>query len=560
MKGRRVKNEIFFILHPSSFPHTSLDTPRSIARAATITSFGNLSSRVIGLVRDIVKSYFFGNGQAASAFELASNLPTQFNDLLAGGMLSSALVPTFSATLTDDSNLKQRESLGRLLGSLIGITLLFLAIIITLLWVFAQSIAAFITGGVNQDVAVVAGLLRITIPAILFLNLSGIFAAALHARRRFAITAFTAALFNISMIVCVVLFEGWLGINALAIGLLVGSIMQMLLQIWGLRGIPIRLSLNWRHPGLLQIVRLYLPVAGGLILAQIGVQISFIVASRISPEGPATMRYAAQVVQFPLGMIASAVSAAILPALSAISPASHNSNDTPAMAENRATQNSVSFNATLAQGLRLVLVLIIPASVGLYALALPVVGLLFERGAFSAASTAYTALSLQAAVPGLLFAAIDQPLIFAFYARRNTHTPTLIGLASNVFYLLLVGGQVWLNANNLRPFSLADLVLANSLKTGFDALLMGFFLSRQINGLRSFGLGHFTLKVVAASLGMGVGVYASMSALQYYFGNVGLLAHAVVVIGAGVIGAAIYFVLGKLLGLGEVSTLLSRRI
>ncbi|MCW1969692.1 MAG: murein biosynthesis integral membrane protein MurJ [Anaerolineae bacterium] len=528
-----------------------MDTPRSIARAATITSFGNLSSRVIGLGRDIVKSYFFGNGQAASAFELASNVPTQFNDLLAGGMLSSALVPTFSATLIDDSNQQQRESLGRLLGSLIGITLMALVVIISVLWAFAHPIAVFITGGINQDIEMVAGLLRITIPAILFLNLSGIFAAALHARRRFAVTAFTAALFNISMIACVILFEGWLGINALAIGLLVGSMMQMLLQIWGLRGIPIRLSLNWRHPGLAQIVRLYLPVAAGLVLAQIGVQLSFIVASRISPEGPATMRYAAQVVQFPLGMIASAVSAAILPALSAIAPhqrASDEGEDDPA-ANRHANRNRVSFNATLAQGLRLVLMLIMPASVGLYALALPVVGLLFERGAFDAASTAYTAEALRAAVPGLLFAAIDQPLIFAFYARRNTRTPTLIGLASNVFYLLLVGGQVWLDAHGLRVFSLADLVLANSLKTGFDALLMATFLSREINGLRRFGLGAFTLKVLAAAAGMGVAVVAVMQFLQAYVGSVGLFAHAVVVIGAGLIGAALYFGLGKWLGL-----------
>jgi hypothetical protein len=141
----------------------------------------------------------------------------------------------------------------------------------------------------------VAGLLRITIPAILFMNLGAVVTAALQARHRFEYTAFTATAFNVVMIVCTVAFQAQMGVMALAFGMLAGSAVQAAMQLPGLRGVPIRLSLNWRLPGVSKIIRLFLPVAGGLVLAQLAAQLSFTLANVISPQGPTTMRYAAQV-------------------------------------------------------------------------------------------------------------------------------------------------------------------------------------------------------------------------------------------------------------------------
>jgi len=496
-------------------------TRSRIARAATITSLGNLSSRVIGLGREMVKSFYFGNGQAASAFELAANVPTQFYDLLVGGMLSSSLVPTLSELAAHEATHEaRRREFGELLGALIGLFTLGLALLVGTLWLLATPIAHFIGGGPNQDAELVATLLRITIPSILFLNMSGIVSAALFARHRFGFTAFTAAVFNLTLIACMVLFESRLGVASLALGLLAGSVAQVLIQLPGLRGVPIRLSLNWRLPGVAQVIRLFLPVAGGLVLAQIAVQASFIFAGRISAEGPATMRYAAQVIQFPLGMIVTAVSAAILPSLSAA--------------------RGDAFKATLAQGLRLVWFLIVPASVGLHVLATPVIALLFQHGAFTAESTAYTAVALRAAVPGLLFAAIDTPLIFAFYAQRDTRTPTVIGLVSTACYLAAIAGLARLSQDGVRPFTLHDLILANSLKTGLDAALMGFFLWRKIGGLSGYGLPALIVKVGLASLLMGGVVWVVMSALWSRFGLQTFEAQVIVAIGAALAGVAVY--------------------
>ena len=515
------------------------DSPSSIAGAATIISIGNLSSRIVGLFREVAKSFYFGNGIMASAFQLAANPPSQFYDLLIGGMLNSALVPTFSGLVSDRARDERLADFGRLLGALIGLVSLFLLVLVGLLWIFASGLAAILAGGPDQDLPLVAMLLRITIPAIIFMNLSGILTAALYARRKFAFTAFTATVYNLSMIVCVVLLERRLSVSALAVGMLLGSVLQVLMQLPGLRGIPIRLSLNWHHPGVGQIIRLFLPVAGGLALAQLAALVSYVLAGHIGAEGPATMSYAAQVIQFPLGMIVVAVSSAILPALS--------------MHGGQASHES--FKNTLAQGLRLVWVLIMPASIGLFVLAQPVVALLFQRGAFTPASTTYTALALRAAVPQLIFAAIDQPLINAFYAQRDTRTPTVIGVLSTVSYLVLLGVLYTLSTRGLREFTLTDLILANSLKTGLDACLMSFFLLRKIGGLRGFDIAGLGLKVCAASVLMGLVVWWVMALIQNHVGSARFTSNALTAVIAAVAGLGVYLVCLTVLRVRELTLL-----
>lgn len=513
-------------------------------RAATLTSLGNLSSRIVGLLRETVKSFFFGNGQAASAYELASNLPSSFYDLLVGGMLSSALVPTLSRLAAEEGQEGQeqadrvrRQEFGALLGALIGLATLLLLVVTGILWAAAYPIAVF-RGGANQDAAQLTTLLRITIPAILFMNLSGLLTAALQARRRFGFTAFTATVFNLSMIACMVLFEHWLGVTALAIGMLAGSIAQILLQMPGLRGVPVKISLNWRHPGVSQIARLFLPVAGGLVLSIVAAEVSYIASSQISAEGPSTMRYAAQVIQFPLGMIVSALSIATLPALSSAS--------------------GEAFKRTLASGLRLMIVLIAPAVVGLFLLARPVIALLFQHGAFDDAATTATTAALRAAVPNLLFAALDVPFIYAFYALRDTRTPTFVGLISTLSYGALLIFMALLDRAGVAVFTLNNLILANSIKTGIDAALMGPLLWRRIGGLSGYGISRLAARVAIATIVCGGVIWVSDAFLQAQFGLASLPARLIVLAGAAGAGAAAYLALAKLLGITELTRLLKR--
>jgi len=160
----------------------------------------------------------------------------------------------------------------------------------------------------------------------------------------------------------------------------------------------------------------------------------------------------------------------------------------------------------------------------------------------------------------LLFSAIDGPLIFAFYARRDTRTPTLVGLASTGVYLLLVGAGMALSASGAREFSLADLVLCDSLKTGFDALLMGLLLSRRIGGLGGWSLVPLAAKVGLASAAMGGVVFLVMEALQAQVGSATFGALAVVALGSSLAGALVYAGLAGLLKVRELHGLLPRRL
>jgi putative peptidoglycan lipid II flippase len=512
------------------------NSSRAIARAATLTSIGSLSSRVIGLLREVVKAAFFGNRQAASAYELASNLPSSVYDQLVGGMLSSALVPTFSAIAAQESDARRRE-FGALLGALIGLFSTLLVAVVALLWLLAYPLAIF-RGGPAQNAEQLAGLYRLTFPAILFMNLSGLLTAALQARRRFGFTAFTATAFNATMILCIVLLEPAIGVNALAVGMLAGSIVQVLIQVPGLRGVPVRISLDWRNPGVAQVLRLFMPVAGGLLLSVLAAEASYVVSARIGENGPSTMRYAAQVIQFPLGLIVAAVSTAALPALSSTSGA--------------------EFKATLANGLRLMLMLIAPASALLWVLAVPVVALLFQRGEFTAQSTLETAAALRAAVPNLLFSAIDIPFIYAFYARRDTRTPTLVGLVSTLAYLLILFVLSGLGQRGLRSFTLEDLILANSIKTGIDAALMAPLLLRKIGGLRGYGVPVLALKTGLSALATGLVAWGASLALTDILGLESMLNRMLVLSTSALAGMLVFGLFAWLLRIEELRRLLCR--
>jgi putative peptidoglycan lipid II flippase len=286
------------------------------------------------------------------------------------------------------------------------------------------------------------------------------------------------------------------------------------------------------------VIRLFLPVAGGLALAGIAAQISFIAASALGENGPATMRLAAQVIQFPLGMVVSAVSIAALPSL--------------------ASSDGAAFKATLARGLRLMLVLIAPASIALYVLAEPVIALLFQRGAFDARSTSETAWALRAAVPNLVFSAIDIPFIFAFYARRDTRTPTLVGLVSTLAYIAILGALALLDRAGIVPFTLEKLILANSIKTGIDAALMAPLLLRQIGGLRGHGILWLLPRVALASALMGALVWAASALLIGQIGLATLGARLLVLIVCGALGLAGYLALTLLMRIDEARGVVNR--
>ncbi len=459
-----------------------------IARAAGLIGLGNIISRILGLVREMVIAAEFGTGALTAAFTIASQVPIAVYDLLIGGMLSSALVPVFSEYTTLKDN---NRSLWQLVSLVLVIVTFILSLVTLLIILFAPYVTVLFAGGYDaQAQANVTALIRIISPSIIFLGVSGALMGLLYSLKRFTFPAFATAIFNLGIIIGALLisrlFEGDARIVGLTLGLVLGSALQFLLLLPDLRDFnpAFRLSMRavWHHPGLRQITKLYIPVALSVVIANIGIVIDRNLASNTNViQTIPWMRNATTLIQFPLGLVAAAISLAVLPSLSRLS----------------ALQDLDGYRDTLQMGLRMVLLLIVPAAVGLFILAEPIVRLVFERGEFVAYDTYWTAITLRVYLIGLIFAAVDQVLIIAFYSRQDTWTPALVGIIAIGVYLVVALPLV-------APFQILGLVFANSMQHLSHAVIMLFLLQRYLNGLTGGGMIGALWRILLAAVGMGV--------------------------------------------------------
>lgn len=515
--------------------HQASQETTKIARAASIISLGNVISRILGLVRDMLKSEYFGAGSAVDAYTIATIVPTMMYDLLIGGMVNSALVPVFSEYAARD-----REELWGLVSIILSLAVAILTTFVLVVELFAPQVAFLLSSGASSEVlALATHLLRITVPAVLFLSLSGVITGLLYALKRFTYPAFTTAIFNAGIVALVLLFHSQLGIASMAIGLLVGSLLQMILQLPGLYDTRLRFNLNLMHPGLRRAVTLFAPVVLGLLVdILIGRPITYNLASQTGEGGISWMGYATALREMPQGLVAAAVSFAVLPTLSA-----------HAVGE-RTGNNNEPFKVTLAQGLRLVIVLILPATVGLFILARPTIDLLLEHGDFIAADTQVTTRALELYLLGLPFAAIDLLLVFSFYARQDTLTPSLIGVFTIITHLIVA---VML----MPPLGLYSLMIADSFKHLLHMLISAVILWRRIGGLARHGLSRTLVLTIAGVTVMGVVTYGARLGMGRLLAGDGLLTELLLVLVPAMSGAGVYLGLITVLGVEEIHLLWS---
>lgn len=512
---------------PPADHQVSPETAR-LARAASIISLGNIASRVLGLLREMLRANYFGAGGAVDAITVATLVPTYLYDLLIGGMATSSLIPVFSEFAAD-----RKEELWRLVSAILTLTVIVMAVFTLIIEIFARQIAVLLSGGSSPEVLdLTANLLRITVPAVLFLSLSGVLSALLYALKRFTAPALTAAVFNAGIVVITFLFHRQLGVASMAVGLLIGAIAQLLIQLPALKDANLYLSLKFRHTGLKRIGMLFLPIALGLMVDVLIVRPVLVNLASQTGEGANSWRtYATYLIQLPQGLVSTAVSTAILPTL-----AFHAANADEA------------FNKTLAQGLRLVSVLIIPATVGLFVLAYPTVALVFEHGSFTPFDTQVTTLAVQLYLIGLPFAALDLLLVFAFYARNETLTPSLIGVVAGILSVLV--------AILLLPiFGLFSLMIAETARHLVHTLISAIILRRHIGSLAQHGVMRAINRSLAASLIMGAVAYAVLLPIQRYVPT-GAVQEVLAVALPSAIGGAVYIGLIILFRIEEMYMLL----
>jgi len=280
---------------------------RTIAGAALVIMVGNVASRLLGLVREQVMAWLFGATGATDAFVAASAVPTIVYDLLVGGAISAALVPVFVEAAEDEARLWRLVSA---VLNLAGLLLISAAVGLALL---ADPLVDFLGSGFDpQQHADAVTMVRIMLIAVVLQGLAGVLMAALYAHGRFTLPAFAPAVFNGAIILVAVVLHEPLGVKALVAGVLLGAAGQLVLQLSGLRTLCYHRRLDLARPEVRTILRLYAPVAAGMLVTIVGIAIDRRFASEFEVGSMTVMGYATRLIQFPLGLVATATAFAVL--------------------------------------------------------------------------------------------------------------------------------------------------------------------------------------------------------------------------------------------------------
>lgn len=460
-------------------------TRRGIASAALIIAVGNVLSRLFGLGREQLAAYYFSTGNQLKPFALADSMLTILYDLLISGMVAAALVPV----LSEFGAPERRAELRRIVSTLLTLAVIAMgAITLLLIWFAPVLVPLWLTAGAGErDPALIAETVknvRLILPAVLLLGLSAIVMAANYALGRFVWPTVGQTARNAAIIVATLALHRWLGVASMTVGVLAGAVLLVALQLPGLRDALPRPTLDLRHPALRRILLLYAPIFIGLFANTFGQLIDRNLAWRAGEDTLGAMRYATALQQLVLGLVSTGIALGALPALSRQAGAG----------------DEAGFRDTLQAALRLTTVLIAPATIGLVALAWPLITVVFRHGATGEGEARLIMLALLWYVPGTFFSAYDQLLINVFYARNNTLTPQLVGVAAVVLY---VGIEIAL----VGRFGMVALVGAVSAQWTFHALVM-LYLARHLlgpDGRRAFR------RVLAICLG----VAAAMGLLAY---------------------------------------------
>ncbi len=505
---------------------------KNISGAAGVIAFFTLLSRILGLVRDMVMATIFGSGMAADAFFVALRIPNLLRRLFAEGSLTIAFIPVFTEYLT----LKSREDafdLARIVFTILSLILVVITVLGLLFAPFIVKIQAFGFGssGIKYDLTVL--LTRLTFPYIFFIGIVAFFMGVLNSLRHFAAPAAAPILLNVGIIgaACFISPHCDEPIVGVAMGVILGGVLQVALQIPWVYGTGLRLFPKWQpfHPAVKRIGTLMLPAVFGSAVYQFNQFIGTLLASFLKEGSVSWLYYADRLVQFPLGIFAIAIATAALPTLSA----------------DAARKDHAQFQKTLDHSLCLVFFIALPAMAGLLILGKPIVELLFERGAFNAESSLMTTDALVCYALGLWAFSGMRVLIAAFYALQDTKTPVkvaIISLGVNVIASLVLMGHM----------KHAGLALALSVASAVQFGLLAFFLRKKGLFIHAAPILKSISKSVAATLVMGSLVFCCRTQWFYTTATQPLREKILSLSTLVFMGIVVYFLIARVLGCREI--------
>jgi putative peptidoglycan lipid II flippase len=518
-------------------PHQKELPQESVVRSATLVSIAVFFSRATGLVREMVMARLFGAGFVYDAFLLGFRIPNLTRDLFAEGALSSAFVPTFTATLA-----RKGKADAALLSNLVATAIIGIVGVFCLLGiVFAPALVELLAPGFHQvpgKFELAVDMTRIMFPFLLLVALAAQAMGVLNACNRFGVPAMSSTFFNLGSVGFGLAAGFLLGpylhidkITGMAIGVVLGGALQLVYQLPSLTrlGFRYRPVVDWSNTELRQIVHLMGPAIIGSAAVQINVMVNTNFASRIPMNGPVSwLSYAFRFMQFPLGLFGVAIASATLPSIS----------------RSAAVGNMDEYRRTLSRSLGLVFLLTLPSSIGLALLGKSMIGAIYEGGRFSVYDTGQTAAALSCYAVGLTGYSALKVIGPAFYALNDARTPMLVSLAS---ILLNFFAASWMSA----WFGFAGLALSTSIVALFGALSLFAILRNRIQGVYGRDLASSILRIVAASAVMGAVVYGSNALITGRLG-VSRLADVTNLLISMPVGVAVFYTACRMLRVSEL--------
>jgi len=526
---------------PPSAPASSA-RPARLARSAGLISVATLVSRILGVVRDVTYAWLFGAGDQMDAFNVAFRMPNLVRDLFAEGAMTAAFVPTFTRYLTR----KGRDEAWRLgnlvLTALILATSLVVVAGITCAWplttLFASGFAQ-VSGKLELTVL----LTRVMFPFLTLVAIAVAFMGMLNSLGHFFVPALSPAVFNVGAIIGALVLVplmpmvGWHPTVGLALGTLLGGLGQAVTQWPALRreGFRFRPRVSWSDPGLREVMLLMVPGTIGLAAVQINQFVNTVLATGQGTGAVSWLNYAFRIIYLPIGLFGVSIATAAIPTIAAM--AAHDDHD--------------GLRATVSRGLRLMLVLNVPATLGLVVLASPIVALIFERGSFTSLDTPATAAALMCYAPGLLGYSIVKIVSPTFYALKDSRTPVLVSASS-------VAINVVLNLLLVRVLGYRGLALGTAVSAIVNGLTLLVLLRRRIGGIDERHLLTTFARILGASVVMAVAVAVCAHQLAALAPARAFWSHALQVSMSIAVGLAVFLGAGRLFGIEELDEAFGR--
>ena len=505
-------------------------------------AIATLTSRVLGLVREMVYAAFMGNTWVASAFTLAFQVPNLFRRLLGEGALTAAFIPIFKQKEKRDGEKEMWRTANAVISGL-----LVAAGGITLLALLGISIALGL-GEFKPETALMLRLLRWMFPYMLLACLAAVLIGMANARGHFFVPALGSVLLNVVMIASVLLLAPLMGMQlekqifGLAIGVVVAGLAQAVFQMPGLRREGYRYAwvTPWGNPTVREVVVKMIPGSIGVAAFQINVLVTQSFSFWFDPTIVATFNYSVRLMELPQGIFGVSLATFLLPTLSGLA----------------AEKKFPEFRTTLKQGLSyLSFANLFAAGISL-SLAVPIVRLLFERGKFDAEATHRVALALACLAPGLLLFSMNNILARAFYALSDIKTPMKISLVCLALNLAFALGLV-------REYREAGLAVANTMSAAINTTLLFFALRKKLGSLDLAGLPRDVFTLLGAAAGAAAVAFGLYHFWEARLGHASLAPKLGAVFVPGAIAGAVFW----LLALGanvpaakEMASLVARKL